>query len=405
MDELQSSNISASELDEETKEKLKGDRIGDTLYSQSFVIKTLMCLSHEINCTKELEQDLCFLWDMTTDKDVCKYLFELQYPSLASEAIANCTEPRCVEILVGILANILLSDCEKSMTDTEIKLILDALITHDPLVLIQIMRFIEAMAIALPEKVCLLGEEIIEGRFQFILKYSENFELITYTMQALVRLTEGFKLDENEVNASLFKAVIDGFDTIFSVQTNNFEVEIDTAETSKIVKIFLNLISNMCAYAQRFHHDDAIPTSINQSGRLAITVCRILKHFSEEKNLFPVTQDFSEYIDAFQTIVTTRDVTLVQDLDNNFFRCCFGALCKILYILHGSKNEVVDVFNTVLEFIGVIICLVDEKAVLDEIKNIRYRRGIVVLNSLKESSRTFEFDISDKLRFLFAEFK
>lgn len=404
MGDPQSSNINASELDEETKEKLKGDMIGDTLYSESFVIKTLMNLS-DLKCSEEMEQDLCFLWDMTVEKDVCKYLFHLQYPSLASAALANCTEARFIEILIGILANILVADCEKHLTDNEIKLILNEINTDDSAVLIQIMRFIEALAYGMPERIHLLGEDVVEGRLQYILNYSENFDLITHTMQALVRVTEDFRLDEYEVNSLLFKAVIEGFDTIFSVESNNFEVEIDTEETSKIVKIFLNLITNMCAYSQKYHHDDDIPTSINQCGKLAISICRILRHFSEEKNLFPLTTDFNEYISAFQTIVTTRDVNIVQDLDNKFFKVTFNYLCKILYSLHSSKSEVLESFNLVLEFIGCLIHLVDERAVLDELKNVRYRRGIVVLNSLKESSRTFEFDISDKLRFLFSEFK
>jgi len=316
MSELQSSNINATDLDEDTKNKLKGDTIGDTLYSESFVIKTLMRLS-DLDWSDEVEQDFCFLWDMTVEKEVCKYLFDVNFPSLACSAVERYEEGRFIEIMIGILANILVADCDKTITNDEIKCIFNQLHTDDSAILIQIMRFIEAIAYNIPDRVILVEKEVIE-KLQFILKFSQNFELITHAMQALVRLTEDFKVDEKEVDDTLYEAVIQGFDTIFTVETNNFEIEIDTEETSKIVKTFLKLISNMCAYVDKYH-ENGIPACITNCPKLTITICRILNHFSEEQYLFPLSKDFNEYILAFQAVVTTRDVTIVEDLSNNFF--------------------------------------------------------------------------------------
>lgn len=64
-------NVDLNEIDAETQAKLKGDAIGDTLYSERFVLKTLMELK-EHNGSKKIEEtfehNLCLLWDQTIEK-------------------------------------------------------------------------------------------------------------------------------------------------------------------------------------------------------------------------------------------------------------------------------------------------------------------------------------------------
>ncbi|KAF7282235.1 hypothetical protein GWI33_003034 [Rhynchophorus ferrugineus] len=399
----QSSNINADDIDDDTKEKLKGDNIGDTLYSQSFVLKTLMQLS-DIKWSQDMEQDLCFLWDMTLDKDVCIYLFQLNYPSLACSVIIQHVEERLTEILVGILANLLIADCEKNISDNELQIALNSLESSHPAILIQVMRVIESIAFYMPERIILIGKNMLD-KMQYILKYSENYMLITHTLQAFLKLTDNFKLAESEVNAQLYVSVAIGFDTIFSVEYNNFEVEIDMEETSKVVKIFLQLIANLSEYANRYNCREDISTCINHCPKLSTTICRLLKHFSDESNLFPISRDFNTFVQCFLIIFTTRSVTIISDLEKGIFTDIFQPLCKILYYLHKCKSEVTETFNVVLELIAFTIYSVDRKAVLYELKQLQYRRGIVILNSLKENSKSYDFNISENLRFLFTHFK
>lgn len=49
-----SKNLEIDDLSETDQEKMKGDRIGDTLYSERFVLKTLMELK-ELDVEKKLE--------------------------------------------------------------------------------------------------------------------------------------------------------------------------------------------------------------------------------------------------------------------------------------------------------------------------------------------------------------
>lgn len=64
------------ELDEEIISKIKGDAIGNTLFSERFVLKTLLELQNytDKKLSDEFEKDLCFLWDMTVEKDVVRFL-------------------------------------------------------------------------------------------------------------------------------------------------------------------------------------------------------------------------------------------------------------------------------------------------------------------------------------------
>lgn len=63
-DGLPSTNvIQGDELDSETMEKMKGDAIGDTLYSERFVLKALMELKEQNGkkIDESFEKDICLV--------------------------------------------------------------------------------------------------------------------------------------------------------------------------------------------------------------------------------------------------------------------------------------------------------------------------------------------------------
>lgn len=59
--------INSEEIDSETMQKMKGDAIGETLYSERFVLKTLMELKKQngAKIDESFEKDLCLLWDVS----------------------------------------------------------------------------------------------------------------------------------------------------------------------------------------------------------------------------------------------------------------------------------------------------------------------------------------------------
>ncbi|KAL1498323.1 hypothetical protein ABEB36_009138 [Hypothenemus hampei] len=394
-----SNNINADELDEETKEKLKGDKIGDTLYSESFVLKTLLSLSN-LKYTEEEEQDLCFLWDMTLEKDVCQLLFRLNYPTLATATLVNCVEPRFIEILIGILANILVEDCEKMISEQEIKLVMNEFKTSDTEVLKEILRFIESITYFFPQHLYLIEDEETMQQMEFILKNSQNRELISRTMHALVRLTDDFQLISNCVNNNLFNAVIEGFDTLFSSETQCLASDFIIGEESKQMLTFFNLITNTTMYANEYNNYSVLD-AIGQSHKLSDTISRIFKYFSEETNLFPVHENFERFINDFDLIIFTANF----DINNSILDLTLNSASCILFMLRPYKSDVLSSYNAVLNFLGHLIYTADPNLSLNVLKQLKYNITIVVLNSLRENSKTFDFNISKKLTYLYSKFK
>lgn len=77
--------------------ELKGDAIGDTLFSERFVLKTLLHLSKLEKSLEEdegFENDLCVLWDMTLETDVSKVLLEHSVLEVFSGLIQQSEDKR-----------------------------------------------------------------------------------------------------------------------------------------------------------------------------------------------------------------------------------------------------------------------------------------------------------------------
>ncbi|KAJ8964954.1 hypothetical protein NQ314_004509 [Rhamnusium bicolor] len=246
------SNTNACDLDEETNTKLRGDAIGDTLYSQSFVLKTLLTFS-DLKWDEEIEEDLCFLWDMTVEKDVCKYLFEISFPSLACSTIDKCTENRFIEIVIGILANILCADCDKNITEEEIHIILKELDTADSLILIQLARFISTIAHMFQE-LPFISENIL-NKIKFILCNSTNNDLLLKTLEAVAKLTSSYKLEKSLINLDIINSSLTAYRSII-INENHFEL--DTRDKQLACRHMLEIVSNVCSYITRFDDNELL---------------------------------------------------------------------------------------------------------------------------------------------------
>jgi len=104
---------------------LAGDAIGDTVFSERWVLQALMKLTELIadknkqelpvdddddeenvqELDKDIETQLCQLWDMTVTKDVVDFLLGLPTLDLIADAMAHTKLPRLTEIVVGIIGN------------------------------------------------------------------------------------------------------------------------------------------------------------------------------------------------------------------------------------------------------------------------------------------------------------
>nr|CAH7733407.1 unnamed protein product [Callosobruchus chinensis] len=373
-------NVSASDIDNETHSKLKGDAIGDTLYSESFVLKTLMQFS-DLTWSEKLEEDLCFLWDMTIEKDVCKYLFNISYPSLACSAIMKYKENRFREIVIGILANIMCADCEKAITEDEINTILLELDNDDHLILIQVMRFISAVAHNF-NKLPYINKEIMQ-KIKFILNNSMNVELLINTLDACAKLTD-FKLSEDLVDVELFVATLTSYRTI--MEEEDSIITLDTKEKQQCCKCMLEIIKNICSYIGSFENPELLVEIQKNANHYVKEVVKILDFYSHEENLFPLTDDLIFYIDVIRYTLTTLNVGYASTLFLNVSKI----FCHVLNV----EDEVPELFDSILEIECFLLSRELPDTILKDFMLLSRDKVKVILNSVKQNVHKHDYDIN-----------
>lgn len=378
-----STNINISELDEETTRKLKGDAIGDTLYSQSFVLKTLLQFS-SFEWNSQFEEDLCFLWDMTVENDVCNYLFSVSYPAIACTALEKYDEPRFVEIVIGILANILCADCpSKDISVEEINAVLRELDSDDPLTLIQIMRFIGAIAYGSSD-LNSIDQEIM-NKIKFIMNNSVNHDLLEKTIETVAKITLNYRLNRSFVNLELYNATLTAFCTIFSCQ----EFSLDCKNKIDTCKYTLETISNICAYVDNFEDYEVLIELQRNYNKYINEVLKILKYYSLKENLLPVTDEIIFFMSVFRYTFLTLNINYISNI--------VKYLCNILFIIRDVKDEINDMFETVIETLCFLVSQDNQNEFKNTLKSLSKNRTKVILQLLCDNKHKydFEFDIQD----------
>ncbi|XP_012944957.1 uncharacterized protein LOC101850374 [Aplysia californica] len=113
-------------------EMLRGDRIGDTVYSGKWCIEIVMKLMQSnvvlkdnvateessgaddkadvVDMEEDLQNEVGVLWDMTSNEEVCEYLHSVGAIESICHVISNSRCPRATEMCVGMLANVVTHD-------------------------------------------------------------------------------------------------------------------------------------------------------------------------------------------------------------------------------------------------------------------------------------------------------
>ncbi|XP_045022827.1 protein saal1-like isoform X2 [Daphnia magna] len=217
----------------EDDERLKGDAIGDTLYSESWILKTLMKLtenhnnfetqeSNAVELDESLETDLCLLWDMSADKEVAHCLFQHDILSLAKCVIEESVAPRLTEIGIGILANLA---CQQKigheiLLDSELLTgVVNLMSSEDSQIIIQIVRLLDNLIHYSDNKSyhysdnkscsSLLDDEALWMSVAFILENSLNEELLIGSAKLLENLTSHMKHDEEVPYKNILSGIIE----------------------------------------------------------------------------------------------------------------------------------------------------------------------------------------------------
>ncbi|CAN8027329.1 unnamed protein product [Ixodes persulcatus] len=191
----------------EAEKTLGADRIGETVFSRHWVFQCLLNalkaaenesangeadMEEVVELDKEVEQELCTLWDMAANSDVARFLHEFKAFEIFLQIIKTSRSPRLVEILVGILGNMAVFpdlSLALSQEDSMLQMALQLLGGSDAPTLLQVLRLCHtclANRESLPLWLAAIrGADSCLPHITFILGNSINEELLKVCFQVL----------------------------------------------------------------------------------------------------------------------------------------------------------------------------------------------------------------------------
>nr|XP_022906934.1 uncharacterized protein LOC111418601 [Onthophagus taurus] len=316
-------NWNSEELDSETIKKLKGDVIENTAYSKGFILKTLLKLS-DLNWSDELEDELCFLWDMTVEEEVCSYLIKISFPSIAASSILKYKDlTRFVEILIGILGNIVSKLCIKEVE--VINTVLVFMESDDHLILIQVIRFIKGLDHFINDNnENLIYTKKVIDRFGFILTSSLNKDLLLITLDVLSKITSNFKIKNEDLSIDIASKSWVGY------------LEIAKQENDEVIHQqftlhFIQLMLNLCLYIDEFNNDELQKEIIKNKKEICDLLYNVLMTNLNRINLDEGLELIKDdtlifYIEAFAIILPL----IKFESNENIFSLLLNVLFKLI---------------------------------------------------------------------------
>lgn len=332
--------LQENECEENDLERLKGDAIGDTLYSERFVLNTLLKLGQlekDLQEEEEVERDLCSLWDMTLEEDVVKYLLKHDVLELFANIIKETEDKRLTEILVGIMGNMCNVQQTRSLL-TEKKEVIDILLQltacMDSLTLEQLMRLLAVVFVKMTEdqienwyNLILKCDKFVEN-LCFILNNAANNTLILQTLETLNAILAKFfvlKLSlATENGKSLNELSKTSFEEMF-VQPEVIECSIEAFKT--LVK------EN--ADKQDAYEAAEIPESIHKAKQTFCNIHSILTQYQQlSRDAYESSND--EILQCFKDILkpmTEEDnITTWQQYEQDVLETLNDVLRVIFWI-------------------------------------------------------------------------
>lgn len=199
----------------EADESLSGDRIGETVFSRHWLFQCLLkaikaaenenacgegekVLSEEeaVELDREVEEELCTVWDMAANSDVAHFLHEFKASEIFLQIISTSKSPRLVEILIGILGNMaVFPDLSMALSKEEglLQMAMQLLGGTDTPTLVQVLRLCHT---------CLSNKESLPFWLQAIRSSDSCLSGITFIL-------------ENSINEELLRATLQVLDLVF----------------------------------------------------------------------------------------------------------------------------------------------------------------------------------------------
>uniref|UniRef100_A0A182QVT5 Protein SAAL1 n=1 Tax=Anopheles farauti TaxID=69004 RepID=A0A182QVT5_9DIPT len=295
---------------QEKLQSLKGDRIGETMYSERFVLSTILKLSKQgdrlLEEDEEFEHDLCNLWDMTIEPDVVRFLLEQDVIELFLALSAGSQDFRLIEILFGIIGNMCCVEEMHALFHSQSALLVtlcDFLSVTDAPVLVQLMRTLTTLFdrsdderyhwFAVMKQVDNLTEKIA-----LILATSTNRALLEHTVETVNAMINRFteaEVDYAQLNefyrlfakSCLLEGLFEAFRQLYPLPvrtgSDGFDEETLTLKDVKTMRRFLEIHEHFIVNANELY--ESYVSEVDQC------VHRVLASFVNPSVLFPVSKN------------------------------------------------------------------------------------------------------------------
>ncbi|XP_071831288.1 protein saal1-like [Apostichopus japonicus] len=254
-------------------ELLRGDSIGDTVFSKHWVFTSLMTLLKAvenedegktdgekeaanlsgIEIDSDLENDLCKLWDMTANEDVSLFLQEWKSPDMLLSVIAKTNAPRVTEICMGILGNMVCTgSISKSLSENDnlVTLTLSMLSGRDPPTLVETCRFLNT-ALSHPGSAnrwltFIKEDEEVFQNLAFILQSSTNIDLLHNTVDLIdLILDSSDEITEKWSSPSLIDGLVEAFKQARSERKSTLSVILHTIQLISVTSLGIDCLVKM----------------------------------------------------------------------------------------------------------------------------------------------------------------
>lgn len=325
---------------------VSGDVIGDTAYSERFVLKILLKLANldtlkdEIK-EKSFEDDLCTLWDMTAERDVVLFLQKHEILNLFYFALPVIETPRIIEIIVGIIGNL---SCHKDVVATLMKmdnflnLLLGYMKADDSLVLIQVLRLINSNLFLAHDKDVAIWMNLFPkidyaSTLYFILKNSSNKELLVTALENFNTLCSYCNTEKTRTvffTHFLKKEAMESLAAGFTEIIVNKQDSCEQDELERVLVITFQIILNLVGFdkSQEIYSEtnDCVTTMISQA------LCYYEKKLINQKE---IDSDVIDILDSSITIVNVLKITCESD---KYFKACQKMWRAVSLIMKNNKN-------------------------------------------------------------------
>lgn len=325
-----------------------GDVIGDTVYSERFVLKILLKLANldslkdEIK-EKSFEDDLCTLWDMSAERDVVLFLLKHDVLNLFNFALPIIDNPRIIEIIVGIIGNMC---CQKEATMALVNMepfllvLLEYIKTDDSLILIQLLRLVNSALFLADDHTSIWMEFFVSLGYSealyFILKNSSNKDLLVTALENFNTVCSYLNAEKTRTGFFTHFVTLEALEALTVACTEvivNQKTLCERDELERVSLISLQVTLNLVGF------DKSMELYSDSKESVATLINNILLYYEDkvidQKEMDPGLVDI---IDCTNTIANTMQINETSDPDSYFMPCY--SIWKALSTIktHGNGN-------------------------------------------------------------------